>query len=89
MRARILVTQRDAWGNTLCVYRHDRAYQVGTVSSHGRPVPLAQAQFWTYEAALTRLQEETRQRQAGYAQAMTTEEHKEERPRDRDPRRHP
>ena len=64
MRAKILITQHDAWGNTLCIYRHEGRYNVGTVSSHGRPIPLAQAQFRTYEHALTRLQDEAQQRQA-------------------------
>ena len=64
MRAKILVTQRDAWGNMLCIYRHEGSYHVGTVSSNGRPIPLAQAQFWTYEHALSRLQDEAQRRQA-------------------------
>ena len=64
MRRKILVTQRDAWGNTLCIYRYEGRYHVGTVSSHGRPIPLAQAQCSTYEHALTRLQDEAQRRQA-------------------------
>ena len=64
IRRKILVTQRDAWGNTLCIYRHEGSYRVGTVSSHGRPIPLAQAQYLTYEHALTRLQDEAQRRQA-------------------------
>lgn len=66
MRPKILTTQRDAWGNTLCITRQDGAYQVGTVSSHGRPIPLPQAQLWTYDAALTRLEMETQQRKTAY-----------------------
>lgn len=58
MRTTILTTRQDALGNTLCVYRQDRAYRVGSVSSHGRPIPLALSTFWTYEAALIRLQQE-------------------------------
>jgi hypothetical protein len=65
-RTTIITRQPDALGNTLCIYRHSStpgAYFVGTISSHGRCIPLAQAQCWTYAQAETRLRHELAQRQ--------------------------
>jgi hypothetical protein len=41
----ILTTTRDAFGNTLCIAFQQAMYHVGTVSSHGRFVPLAKSTY--------------------------------------------
>jgi|KBSSwiStaDraftv2_1062776.scaffolds.fasta_scaffold75614_3 hypothetical protein len=62
MRTTIITRQRDAWGHTLAVYLQDDIYRVGTLSSDGHPIPLALAEFWTYESALARLEHAIRTR---------------------------
>jgi hypothetical protein len=62
-RITIITQQQDALGTTLCIYRQQGAYHVGTVSSQGRCIPLAQATFWTYRSAADRLRHELAERQ--------------------------
>ena len=50
----------DGW--TLAIVEHAGQYVVGTLSSHLRVVPLAEARYATYGAAHDRLEAEWRQR---------------------------
>ena len=61
-RPKILSAITTRQGTTLILYRKEATYYVGVLSSHRRPIPLAQAQFWTYASACERLEAEARAR---------------------------
>jgi hypothetical protein len=69
----ILSTTRDAFGNTLGIALQQALYCVGTVSSHGRFVPLAKATYSTLARAEARLRQELAERQAALSAPHTTE----------------
>lgn len=55
-----LITSLDTPdGGLLTLVRRQGVYIVERVSPHGSPVALKDAKFWTYDAALTRLQQES------------------------------
>ena len=63
MKPVIITTITNPQGTSVALYRQGRAYHVGVLSSHRRPVPLADSTFWTYEAAHERLMAEAQARQ--------------------------
>ena len=68
----ILATTRDAFGNTLCIALQQAMYRVGTLSSHGRFVPLAKATYSTLARAEARLRQELAARHATVAALRNT-----------------
>jgi hypothetical protein len=70
-RPRLLTSISSATGWTLVVVQHGASYRVGTLSSHGRVVPLADSTYATYAAAQARLEQEAQQRRR--AAANTTD----------------
>jgi hypothetical protein len=61
-RPKILTTIQQPNGQTLVLYRHQQTYKVGVLSSHQRPIPLADSTFWTCESAHERLMHEAQVR---------------------------
>jgi len=61
-RPTILTTITTAQGWSCLLYRQGTTYPVGVLSSHRRPIPLADSAYATYAAAHDRLLQEAQQR---------------------------
>lgn len=62
-RPTICTTLTTSRGVSIILYRIGPTYHVGLLSSHRRPVPLADSTYATYGEAHTRLLAEAQQRQ--------------------------